>query len=369
MARQLFPGGIEIAPGRFDLDRVVAQSKRLLNLRRPLYEPGFKFNGCFARIDILSPAGGDAWDIIEVKSTTAVKDVHLPDLAFQADVAEGAGVRVGRCLLAHINGDYVRDGSIDPQKLFLVEDVTGEVMPLVDGIERKLHEMKHAISQSRCPDVHIGPHCNDPYVCPLHDQCWSFLPEDNVFTLYRAGSKAFKLLNDGITQLKDIPPDFALTDKQRIQLRAVTAGKPQIRRAAVATFLRKLKYPASFLDFETLATAIPLFNDARPYEQVPFQFSLHVVPAPGAASEYHSFLADGTGDPRPAFMQTLRAVLPASGSVVAYNSDFEISRLRECAAVLPEHGPWVKSIKRRVLDPSRFVNFIFTIRASRGAAQ
>jgi Domain of unknown function(DUF2779) len=158
-----------------------------------------------------------------------------------------------------------------------------------------------------------------------------------VFTLYRAGNKGFKLLADGITRLKDISSDFALTDKQRIQRRAIRTGKPHIDRAAMPAFLRKLKYPASFLDFETLATAIPLFDNVRPYQQVPFQFSLHVVPAPGAEPEHHSFWADGTDDHRPAFMQRLRSVLPANGSVVAYNADFEISRLDECAAVLPEH--------------------------------
>jgi hypothetical protein len=123
LARELFPNGIEVAPGAFDLDHVAAETKRLLKLRRPLYEPGFMFSGCFARIDILNPAGTDAWDIIEVKSTTSVKDVHLPDLAFQAYVATGAGVTVRRCLLAHINGDYVRHGPVDPMQLFVVEDV------------------------------------------------------------------------------------------------------------------------------------------------------------------------------------------------------------------------------------------------------
>jgi hypothetical protein len=239
LARQLYPDGIEVAPGVFD--RVAAQTKPLLDLRLPLYEPGFMFSSCFARIDILAPAGTDAWDIIEVKSTTGVKDVHPPDLAFQYYVAKGAGVRVRRCFLAHINGDYVRKGEVEPDDLFVIENVTRQVRPLVHGIERKVEEMALIITQAKCPDVRIGPHCDDPYVCPLHDQCWSFLPEHSVFTLYRAGNKAFKLLSDGITHLTDIPPDFALTDKQRIQRRIVANGKPHIRRAAIAAFLRKLK--------------------------------------------------------------------------------------------------------------------------------
>jgi Domain of unknown function(DUF2779) len=360
LVRRLYPDGIEVAPGVFEMNQVTTKTKRLLDLRRPLYEPGFIFNGCFARIDIFVPVGADAWDIVEVKSTTAVKDVHLADLAFQAYVAKGAGLRVRRLILAHVSGDYVRHGSVDPNLLFDLEDVISQALPLVKGIARQVSQMGSTTMRAKCPDVQIGPHCDDPYPCPLHDECWSFLPENSVFTLYRAGNKAFKLLSDGITHLVDIPSGFAMTDKQLIQRRALSSGTPHLRKAAVASFLRKLKYPVSFLDFETLATAVPLFDNVRPYQQVPFQFSLHIVRAPGGAPEHHPFLADGTGDPRPAFMQALCAALPETGSVVAYNADFEISRLQECAAVLPEHGPWVNAVKRRVIDLLQpFRNFDF----------
>jgi hypothetical protein len=198
--------------------------------------------------------------------------------------------------------------------------------------------------------VAIGPHCDDPYTCPLHDRCWAFLPESNVLKLYRGTKKGFQLLGRGITNLQDIPDDVPLTDSQEIQVTAARTGKPHIDRAAIRTFLRQLEYPISYLDFETFGTAIPLFDGVRPYQQVPFQFSLHVVRSPVAEPEHFGFLADGKGDPRPEFMRQLRAVLPEAGSVVAYNAQFELNRLEECCEALPEFNPWLRGVEKRVVD-------------------
>jgi hypothetical protein len=184
----------------------------------------------------------------------------------------------------------------------------------------------------------------------LHDRCWSFLPEASVFTLYRGGAKSFTLLQQGIQKLADIPADITLTDNQAIQRAALLAGKPHVDRAALAAFLSQIEYPVSYLDFETIGTAIPLFDGVKPYQQVPFQYSLHIVRQPGADPEHHSFLAEGTADPRPEFMRQLRADLPETGSVVAYNAGFETGRLKECCELLPEYKPWLRKVTPRIVD-------------------
>jgi hypothetical protein len=277
LARELFPGGTVVAPGIINLDDVIAQTQKAVQTRRSLYEPGFAFHGGFARIDILTPVDGDAWDLIEVKSTTQLKEeVHLPDIAFQAFVVAGSGIKIRKCFLAHIDNEFVRKGAIDPKKFFTLKEVSRQVSGLSRNIVEQLNVMRRVIGARAHPNVEIGPHCNTPYSCPLHEWCWSFLPEASVFTLYRGGNRGFKLLKQGIQHLAKIPADFALTANQAIQRSAVIAGKPHIDRAALATFLEQLEYPLSFLDFETFAPAIPLFNDSRPFQQIPFQFSLHV---------------------------------------------------------------------------------------------
>src|SRR3989440_9458229 len=141
LARQLFSDGIEIGKGMDDFDGILAASKMAVRQCRPLYEAAFAFNGGYARADILNPVANDAWDLIEVKSTTSVKDIHLHDLAFQAYVFNGAGLKIRRCILAHINRDFVKHGQIDWRKFFVLEDVSDQVEEISHSVEDKLDEM------------------------------------------------------------------------------------------------------------------------------------------------------------------------------------------------------------------------------------
>ncbi len=351
LARQLFPGGTVVAPGIVAPNEVIAATQKAIQSRRPLYEAAFAFQGGYARADILVPVAGNAWDLVEVKSTTSLKEeIHLPDLAFQAFVLTGAGIKLRKCFLARIKGEFVRRGPIDPQKFFTLEDVTRPVSTLSREAEEQIAAMQRVIGALSHPEIQIGPHCDDPYVCPLQDRCWSFLPEASVFTLYRGGAKAFALLKRGIQRLEEIPADVALTDNQAIQRTALATGKPHIDRPALAAFLGQLEYPVSFLDFETFGTAIPLLDDASPHQQIPFQFSLHILPSASAKPEHHSFLAEGRADPRPEFMRQLRTILPDAGSVVTYNASFETGRLKECCELLPEFKPWLRKVTPRIVD-------------------
>ena len=359
LARKLFPGGMVIAPGIINPDEVIAQTQKAIRKRRPLYESAFLFNGGYARTDILVPVSGDAWDLIEVKSTTKLKEeVHLPDVAFQAYVLAGAGIKLRKCFLAHINNELVRHGAIDPQNFFTLEEVTRQVSGLSREVGEQLDALQRIISAKAHPEIQIGPHCDDPYTCPLHERCWSFLPEASVFTLYRGGKKSFTLLKQGIQHLEKIPAVFALTDNQAIQRSALLAGKPHLDRPALAAFLGQLEYPVSFLDFETFAPAIPLFDGSRPFQQIPFQYSLHILRRPVATSgigaksrfDHRQFLAEGTADPRPEFMRQLRESMPTTGSVVTYNASFETGRLREGCELLPEFKPWFRKVTPRIVD-------------------
>jgi hypothetical protein len=206
------------------------------------------------------------------------------------------------------------------------------------------------IRRKQEPEVKIGPHCSDPYDCPLTDQCWSFLPPDSVFNLYYGGKKCWRLLQEGVVNLKDIPDHVDLTDRQAIQRKVAGTGQPHVDRRALARFLKRIRYPANFLDFETFNTAIPLFDGLSPWQQVAFQFSLHRQAAPGAEPEHHSFLADGRGDPRPEFLNRLRDSISDRGTVVVYNEKFEKAVLDRLAEAFPENAGWIDSVKARIID-------------------
>lgn len=350
LAKRMFPDGVEVGAGVFDLAETIRLTHARLKLRKPLFEAAFSANGGYCRTDILRPAPQNAWDLIEVKSTTSLKDVHLEDLAFQTWVLASAGLKIRRIYLCHINSDFVRQGEIDPKRFFTLEDVTDQTAELAQLVTDKLADMFKVIRQRRHPDIQIGSQCDDPYTCALHDHCWNFLPPHSVFDLYRGAKKGFDLLEQGVTALGDIPDDFKLTANQEIQKQVANSGKPYINKKAIAEFLAQLKYPVSYLDFETLGTAIPLFDGVSPYQQVPFQFSLHTARASGAKPEHIMFLAEGRHDPRPAFMLKLRDALARTGSIVAYNAPFELSRLKECCEALPKFSPWLKTVEGRVVD-------------------
>ena len=321
LAKRLYPGGYDIPSGDFMGN--IRETRRALARRVPLFETGIMAGNLYARADILNPVGDGEWDIIEVKSSTSVKAVNQADVAFQKHCYRQAGLEIRNCYLAYINRDYVRQGEIDPHELFVVEDISPEVEDLLPGVRDQIDSMLDTLSAAGCPNMVIGPHCNNPYECDLRGECWGFLPEHSIFTLYYGGQKAFGLFDEGVKAIADIPPGFPLNEKQQIQIQALKSGETHLDTAEINSFLETLVYPLYYLDFETFSPAVPLYDGMRPYQRVPFQFSLHVVARPGGAPEHHAYLMADRDDPRPALLGALKSWLGDRGSVVVYNQSFE----------------------------------------------
>jgi hypothetical protein len=353
LAKQVFPEGIDVE-WNLGLKEVDRQSRKLLAERKPLFEAGFMANGTYARVDVLNPVADGKWDLIEVKSGTDVKQINYADVALQKYCYEGAGVRINNCYLMHINRDYVRQGEIDPVQLFVQKDITHAVATVCGGVADRVQEMQDIIALKTCPEPGIGPHCSDPYECVLQPVCWekALKHENNVFTLTRASGRQWRLYEQGIVRNEEIPWDFELTDKQRIMVDAEKAGEPYIVKESVRQFLSQLEYPLCYMDFETFGFGlpIPLLDHTRPYDQVPFQFSVHVVNELHQVTEHHSWLWDGNGDPRPEFMAQLKKSLGDKGSIVVYNQGFEKRVIRESAEFLEEYASWVLGINDRIVD-------------------
>jgi hypothetical protein len=346
-AKTLYPNGIEIdwSAGH---DQGIAQTREALRQKKPLFEAGFVHGQLHARADILKPAANGQWDLIEVKSSSKVKeDEHIPDVAFQKLVYEGAGISIRRCYVMHVDTSYVRNGEVDPEGLLHRENVTDEVEAEADFVRSEAKRMIKVMNAKDCPKVDVGSYCNG---CALYDECWAFLPDRNVFSLNRGGEKCFDLMDQGILKLKDIPNDFPLQEKQTIQVACEKSRKPHIQAEKLERFLGSLAYPLYFLDFETFMVAVPPYDRLSPYEPVPFQFSLHVVEAPGKGAEHHAFLADGTGDPRPELLDRLKRLIGRKGSIVAFNASFEIRILYLCSRRFPEFANWFQLLKPRFVD-------------------
>ncbi|MFC1952343.1 DUF2779 domain-containing protein [Chloroflexota bacterium] len=366
LAKKLYPGGIDISTGDFMGN--IFSTKELLKERNPLFEAGILAGKLYSRVDILSPTGEDEWDIVEVKSSTSVKDVHINDVAFQRYCCNQSGLNIRKCYLALINNHYVKYGDIDPKGLFNTHDVTDQVEEASIGIQDRIDSILEVINQETCPEMIIGPHCRDPYECPLTD-CWDHLPEHNVFSLYRGGEKSFAMYGSGIVSIEEIPDDYKLNDKQRIQQACIVSGEPHIDKEAISDFLSSLEYPLYYLDFETIGPAIPLFDGVRPYNDIPFQFSLHVVQDEKSSPVHHSYITSGKDDPRPALVTELQKTLGNSGSIIAYHKGFEEGCLRDMAAAFPEYSDWIEHVCSRLVDLlAPFSNFHYYNPSQKGSA-
>ena len=387
LAKRLYPNGIDIPTDDFMGN--IKQTKELLEQRKPLFEAGILAEGIYSRVDILSPTDEEGWDIVEVKSSTSVKDVHINDVAYQRYCCSQSGLNIRKCYLALINNQYVKDGEIDPEGLFNIHDVTDQVEEASVGIQGRIDNMLEVINQETCPEMIIGSHCRDPYECPLTD-CWDSLPEGNVFTLYYGGKKSFEMYNNGILTIGEIPDGYKLNEKQRIQQACVVSGEPYVDREAIRDFLSTLEYPLYYLDFETISPAVPLYDGTRPYQNTPFQFSLHIVKDEVSQPEHFSFLASGADDPRPAFLTNLKKVIGDTGSIVVYNAGFETAVLTELTKTLStsgveykdwrgvltvstqpvsQHSEWLEGILERIVDLlTPFRNFYYYHPLQKGSA-
>ena len=346
LAQKLWPDGIVLAR---DVDpvRMTAKSLSELAKRKPVFEAGLTYKQTYALPDVLEPVGDDEWDLIEVKSSTGVKEDHLYDLAFQKYVYEGRGLKIRKIFLLHLDRDYVRQGELELDKLFAKEDVTTKIDKLGIDIAKNVEEMLAMIAGPE-PEIKAGEQCRND--CPLEDLCWNFLPADHVFLLRGGPAVSFELMAQGILSLKDIPKTFALSAKHSIQVMSHVSGAPHADVKAIGEFLKQLKYPLYFLDFETMAPAIPIFDQTRPYEDIPFQYSLHIIETEGGRPRHLSYLAPGDVDPRPEVLRQLREYLGSQGSIIAYFADYEKKVLAQAVRAWPEYAAWFDKVKERFVD-------------------
>ncbi|MFC2122754.1 DUF2779 domain-containing protein [Bacteroidota bacterium] len=366
LAKQLFPGGIDVPQDSFTGN--INMTKELLEERKTLFEAGILAGNLYSRVDILYPVNEEEWDIVEVKSSTSVKDVHIQDAAYQRYCCTQSGLNIRKCFIAVIDNRYVKDGEIDPEGLFNLHDITEDVLEISDDIPKQIEEMFETINRESCPEMIIGPHCKDPYECPL-EECWDHLPEGNVFTLYYSGKKSFGLYDMGIASIKDIPGDYKLSEKQAIQKESLVSGETHLDKEAIKGFLASLEYPLYYMDFETINPAIPLFDGTRPYQNTPFQFSVHMVRDARSNPEHYSFLAEGIQDPRPRLLEELKKILGDAGSIIAYNKGFEEGVLKDLSKAFPECEDWVNHVLNRIVDLLiPFRNFDYYHPSQKGSA-
>ncbi|MCP4123703.1 MAG: DUF2779 domain-containing protein [Bacteroidetes bacterium] len=352
LAQQLYPGGIDCTPDEFyDFRPSILRTSELIESGQTvIYEAAFQHEQVLAALDILVK-NEDGWHAYEVKSTNDTKEQHVLDAALQYWVMTGSGLDLASISIIHFDREYVKVGELDIGQLFKADDITREVLELQDYVAGQVYAAKKVLATKRRPHIDIGPHCSDPYDCDFMGHCWQHVPDYSVFNLTGARGKQWELYHDDVLELKDIPDDFVLNASQQLQVDGEKTGASQMDKDGIRAFVDDLKYPLYYLDFESIQPAVPIYDQSRPYQQICFQYSLHVQQKPGGETEHFEFLADpASADPRRNLMEQMIPQLGSEGSIIVYHQSFESSRLKEMARDLPEFADAVQPIRERLLD-------------------
>ena len=352
LARQLFPGGVEVCER--SLDQAIRATRELVaNPEVPaIFEGVFEHQNVLVKVDILHRRRDGRWRLIEVKSTTAVKEQHEDDVGIQYRVLRCSGIDVASACLAHINRNYAYPGGeIDPRLFFRIRNLTRRVQRLQPKLTFQLHSQFTVLNMPNAPAIKPGQQCDNPVRCEFFERCNLPRPDDHIGYLPRLHASAMEELEEmGIESIRDIPNDFELTDIQRRAATCVQIGEPWYDIEGIRRTLAALIYPLFFVDFETINPSIPRFAGMRPYDHLPFQWSVHVQREPGLELAHYEFLATDANDPRQEFITALGAVLGESGNIVVYNAAFELGRLSDLGVWLPEFAERIKNIQARLWD-------------------
>lgn len=352
LACELFGGGERIKYTG-DFNAQMAKTKELIERgTKVIYEATFCFDGILVMVDILCICE-NSLTINEVKSSTSVKDVYIDDASIQYYVISSLGYKVSGVNIIHIDSSYVRGEKLELEKLFHAEDVTEQIMQKQSEIPQILNKFEEILSKNVEPEVDIGPHCSNPYHCDAWEYCWCEqrgIPEYSVFNISRLRSdKKFDLYKNGVVKFEDIKELDKFNASQQIQIRSELSKEQIIDKEAIKEFLETLSYPLYHLDFETFQQAVPEFVGLSPYEQIPFQFSIHKEDGKGNL-EHFEFLAEAGADPRYELARNLIKFIPQDACVLAYNMSFEKGVIRRLAEIYPQISNELMAIHDNIKD-------------------
>lgn len=348
-ARQYLPGGKLVDCKPWEFGDALAKTRDFIADGTPvIYEAAFDFAGCYARADIIqySP-DSKRWNIYEVKSTTSVKPEHVQDVGLQAWIMAKSGLPIEKIHIMHLNKECRYP---DLSNLFVTVDVTQEMRDHYPSVMPAVKEILDTINRDKAPDIDIGPYCQDPNPCQFTAHCWKDIPQPSVFNLPGIKERKWELYQQGIIALDD-PRLNDLTEIQQRMVSVYKNGERFVDHEKIHAEISQWQYPLVFLDFETINPAIPRYDGCKPYQQVPFQFSAHILSKPDAELTHHAFLFTTADDPRPTLIPALLKACGTEGSIVAYYGKFESDRIKELAEYSPQDSSALLALTERIVDP------------------
>jgi hypothetical protein len=349
IACELHPDGVMVA-AEPNLATALATTSKLIAEGHPgpIFEATFQYEGVLIRADIIWRDGKGQWNLAEVKSTTVPKEYHTGDLATQVWVMEEAGISLSAAAIRHLDRNFVLEREGDYTGLFQDADMLEVVRPLVAQRPQLAAAARATLAGSE-PARETGTHCTAPFTCEFLNHCARLAPPEPewpVTILPNGAGRPF--LDAGITNLLDLDEGILPERLARI-VRATRTGVPDHDVEGARRAIAEWTHPRAWLDFETIAFAVPRWIGTRPYEQVPFQFSVHIEEADGTTS-HKDFLSLDGADPRRSCAEALIRAIPEEATIIAYNAPFEKRVLRDLASLFPDLTAALLDMVERTVD-------------------
>ncbi|MCQ2599248.1 MAG: DUF2779 domain-containing protein [Alphaproteobacteria bacterium] len=350
LACDCFPNGIRITAKTWEYEAIEQTKKAIADNAPYIYEATLSTDtGEYCAVDILRNNNDGTWDIIEVKSTSKPHDYHYLDASFQRYVLTQCGIKIRKCFIMTLNPEYVRNGNINLDELFALHDVTDNLQDL-ETVQNEINRIRAILEESELGIAISKNKCSKFFDCPYKNHCWKDVPEYSVFDAFK-GALADDVYSEYGANLRNVPAEVRSKQIHPGDIEAFLDNVDVINKDTLHDFTKKLHWPLYFLDYESVMSAVPMFDNSRPYQQICFQFSLHVQKHPEAELEHYEYLHNESGtDPRPGLIRKLIETIGDTGSVVVYNQGFEQGRNTEMARDFPEYTDQMLAINDRMVD-------------------
>lgn len=351
-ARKLFSNGVLVEGSGELAERQTLEYVRS-GVKTIFQATVYSDNGLLAMADVIEfDEVSQSWTLYEVKSTNSVKPEHIMDVAFQKAAFAGSGYKIGKTGVIFLNKEYVRQSVVDPTKLLVKEDISARVDEVLPEIIQQMYDALAVVNSTQEPETCSCRLNTKSKHCPTFSYLNKDIPEYSVFNLSRIrGKKLENLVDNEILSVTDVPSDMKLSAVQTNQVAVAKSGRPIVDKGKIDKMFQELEYPLYFLDYETVSTAIPLFAGCKPFQQIPFQYSLHVLESADSKLKHAEYLSRNEAKlPINELLKSMSDNIGETGSVIVWYKSFEMSRNNEMAAMLPEFEPFLTSVNERVFD-------------------
>jgi len=354
-AEKLFPTGVRLGNNTYQeyLSLPHRTKNEIINGTEIILQGRIVSDNITCIFDVLQKVGENEFDLYEIKSSTEVKEDHILDLSFQTIVLENEGLNIRKMLVIHVNKEYKRSGEIDIHQITARADVTEEVRAHIEVAKEDIKEALAIMESSTPPDFsprHQGLGLLNEWMA-IYEILYPQENPHNIYKLARLNPELVGELEDlGIKLISDIPDSVKLHPKQQIQVQVTKDDKRIVNKEKIKDFISKITYPLYFFDYETFSSVIPPFDKIHPYQQVPFQYSLHVIESPNGIMNHREFLHTANSNPCIHLLEQLKKDIGDQGTVLVWYEPFEKGRNAELGEMFPEYAKFMDELNARIVD-------------------